>query len=232
MNDLLKKKKSPDEGTKKKKHQPKGMVEKIKRTVHLMRTSTRFRHGSMATFMTVVFFVFIVLLNMAVMKMKDRYSFMSLDMTDDKRYTLTAQTEKLIKGIDERVEIDILATEAQCTTAGALTTDTYGQIPIAHEIIRRYPQLNDNISINYVDLSKTPAYIMQFPEYSDVLDYYYIVVKSTRRTRITSFFEMLPSLSSDYSSYDSTSGNSSVAQSYTETYRRSTKRPSWRLSTD
>ena len=67
MNDLLKKKKSPDEGTKKKKHQPKGMVEKIKRTVHLMRTSTRFRHGSMATFMTVVFFVFIVLLNMAVM---------------------------------------------------------------------------------------------------------------------------------------------------------------------
>ncbi len=221
MNDLLKKKKSPDEGTKKKKHQPKGMVEKIKRTVHLMRTSTRFRHGSMATVMTVVFFVFIVLLNMAVMKMKDRYSFMSVDMTDDKRYTLTAQTEKLIKGIDERVEIDILATEAQCTTAGALTTDTYGQIPIAHEIIRRYPQLNDNISINYVDLSKTPAYIMQFPEYSDVLDYYYIVVKSTRRTRITSFFEMLPSLSSDYSSYDSTSGNSSVAQSYTETYMTS-----------
>ena len=44
---------------------------------------------------------------------------------------------------------------------------------------------------------------------------------STRRTRITSFFEMLPSLSSDYSSYDSTSGNSSVAQSYTETYMTS-----------
>lgn len=218
MNDLLKKKKSPDEG---KKRQRKGIVDKIKRTIYLMRKSTRFRHGSMATVLTVVFFVFIVLLNMAVMKMKDRYSFMSVDMTDDKRYTLTTETEKLIKGIDERVEIDILATEAQCTTAGALTTDTYGQIPIAHEIIRRYPQLNDNISINYVDLSKTPAYIMQFPEYSDVLDYYYIVVKSTRRTRITSFFEMLPSLSSDYSSYDSTSGNSSVAQSYTETYMTS-----------
>ena len=77
------------------------------------------------------------------------------------------------------------------------------------------------ISINYVDLSKMPAYIMQFPEYSDVLDYYYIVVKSARRTRITSFFEMLPSLSSDYAAYDSTSGNTSVAQSYTETYMTS-----------
>ena len=213
-----KKKKSADET---KKNQPRGIIKKLRHTVHLMRTSTRFRHGSMATVMTVVFFVFIVLLNMAVMKMKDRYSFMSLDMTDDKRYTLTAETEKLIKGIDERVEIDILATEAQCTTSGALVTDTYGQVPIAHEIIKRYPQLNDNISINYVDLSKMPAYIMQFPEYSDVLDYYYIVVKSARRTRITSFFEMLPSLSSDYSSYDSTSGNTSVAQSYTETYMTS-----------
>ena len=196
-------------------------MNRIKRTFHLIRTSTRFRHGSMATVMTVIFFVFIVLLNMAVMKMKDRYSFMSVDMTEDRRYTLTAETEKLIRGIDERVEIDILATEAQCTTAGVLTTDTYGQIPIAHEIIRRYPQLNSNISINYVDLSKMPAYIMQFPEYSDVLDYYYIVIKSERRTRITSFFEMLPSLSSDYSSYDSTSGNTSLAQSYTETYMTS-----------
>ena len=198
-----------------------GLWNKIKNTFHLIRTSTRFRHGSMATVMTVIFFVFIVLLNMAVMKMKDRYSFMSIDMTDDQRYTLTSETEKLIRGIDERVEIDILATEAQCTTAGMLTTDTYGQIPIAHEIIKRYPQLNDNISINYVDLSKMPAYIMQFPEYSDVLDYYYIVIKSARRTRVTSFFEMLPSLSSDYGSYDSTTGNNSVAQSYTETYMTS-----------
>ncbi len=204
-----------------KKSEPKGVLKKIKQTLRLIRTSTRFRHGSIATVMTAIFFVFIVLLNMAVMKMKERYSFMSVDMTDDKRYTLTAETEKLIKGIDERVEIDILATEAQCTTSGVLVTDTYGQIPVAHEIIKRYPQLNDNISINYVDLSKTPAYITQFPEYSDVLDYYYIVVKSARRTRITSFFEMLPSLSSDYSSYDSTTGNTSVAQSYTETYMTS-----------
>ena len=221
MAENRKKKTSENSKPSKKKTQPKGIWDRMKHTVHLMRTSTRFRHGSMATVMTVIFFVFIVLLNMAVMKMKDRYSFMSIDMTDDKRYTLTADTEKLIKGIDERVEIDILATEAQCTTAGSLTTDTYGQIPIAHEIIRRYPQLNDNISINYVDLSKMPAYIMQFPEYSDVLDYYYIVVKSARRTRITSFFEMLPSLSSDYSSFDSTTGNNSVAQSYTETYMTS-----------
>jgi hypothetical protein len=221
LNFYNKKTKSPEGNSSEKKTQNEGAWGKIKHTAHLIRTSTRFRHGSMATVMTVIFFVFIVLLNIAVMKMKEKYSFMSVDMTDDRRYTLTEETEKLIRGIDERVEIDILATEAQCTTAGVLTTDTYGQIPVAHEIIRRYPQLNDNISINYVDLSKMPAYIMQFPEYSDVLDYYYIVVKSARRTRITSFFEMLPSLSSDYSSYDSTTGNTSVAQSYTETYMTS-----------
>lgn len=193
----------------------------IRTTLHLIRTSTRFRHGSMATVMTVIFFVFIVLLNMAVMRMKDRYTFMSIDMTDDKRYTLTAETEKLIKAVNERVEIDILATEAQCTTAGTLTSDPYGQIPIAHEIIRRYPQLNDNISINYVDISKMPAYVLQFPEYTDVLDYYSIVIKSARRTRVTSFYEMLPSLSSSSTAYDSTTQSSALAQSYTETYMTS-----------
>lgn len=193
----------------------------IKNIIHLMRTSNRFRHGTMATVMTIVFFVFIVLINVIVLKMTDKYSFMSIDMTDDGRYTLTDTTIEMLKDIDEIVEIDILATEAQCTTASALIDDTYGQIPIAHEIIKRYVQQNDNISINYVDLSKTPAYIQQFPEYSDVLDYYSIVVKSTRRTRVTSFYEMLPSLSSSYTYYDSTTQSDAVAQSYTETYMTS-----------
>lgn len=190
----------------------------VKNTVHLIRTSSRFRHGTMATVMTVIFFVFTILLNVIAAKMSDRYSFMSIDMTDDGRYTLTDATVEMLKNIDETVEIDILATEAQCTTASALVEDTYGQIPIAHEIIKRYTQQNDNISINYVDLSKTPAYIQQFPEYSDVLNYYSIVIKSARRTRVTSFYEMLPSLSTSYSSYDSTNQSDAVAQSYTETY--------------
>lgn len=194
---------------------------RTKKTIHLIRTSSRFRHGTMATVMTAVFLVFVILLNLTVMRLTDRYSFMSIDMTEDKRYTLTDDTKELLKGVNETVEIDILATEAQCTTASALISDQYGQIPIAHEIIKRYAQLNDNISINYVDLSKTPAYVMQFPEYEDVLDYYSIVVKSARRTRVTSFFEMLPALTSSYTTYDSTTQSDAVAQSYAETFMTS-----------
>ena len=192
--------------------------ERVGRTVYLIRTSSRFRHGTMATVMTAVFFVFVVLLNIVVMELTERYSFMSVDMTEDQRYTLTDTTKELLSGINERVEIDILATEAQCSKASALISDEYGQIPIAHEIIKRYAQQNKNITINYVDLSKTPAYVMQFPEYSDVLDYYSVVVKSTRRTRVTSFFEMLPALTATTTAYDSTTQSEAVAQSYTETY--------------
>lgn len=199
-----------------------GVKASVKKTVHLIRTSPRFRHGTMATVMTAVFFVFVVLLNLIAMALTDRYSFMSLDMTEDQRYTLTDATKELLAGVNETVEIDILATEEQCSNpSAALVTDTYGQIPVAHEIIRRYAQSNEHISINYVDLSKTPAYVLQFPEYSSVLDYYSVVVKSTRRTRVTSFYEMLPSLSSDYVNYDSTAADESVAQSYTETYMTS-----------
>ncbi len=199
-----------------------GVKASVLRTLHLIRTSSRFRHGTMATVMTAVFFVFVVLLNLVAMALTDRYSFMTLDMTEDQRYTLTDATKELLANVNEVVEIDILATEEQCSNASSeLVTDSYGQIPIAHEIIKRYAQSNDNISINYVDLSKTPAYVLQFPEYSSVLDYYSIVVKSTRRTRVTSFYEMLPSLSSSYVNYDSTAADESVAQSYTETYMTS-----------
>ncbi len=199
----------------------KDIKKSIKNTITLIRTSSRFRHGTMATVTTVVFFVFIILLNVIAMKMSDKYSFMNIDMTDDGRYTLSDTTIEVLDEVDEIVEIDILATEAQCTTASALIQDTYGQIPVAHELIKRYTQQNENISINYVDLSKTPAYIQQFPEYSNVLDYYSIVVKSTKRTRVTSFYEMLPAISSSYTSYDSTTESDSVAQSYTETYMTS-----------
>ncbi len=201
---------------------PAEIVAWAKKTIHLIRTSSRFRHGSMATVVTAVFFVFLILVNVISGVMSDKYAFMTLDMTAEGLYTLSDTTLELLESIDEVVEIDILATEEQCTTASALIDDTYGQIPVAHEIIKRYAQMNDNITINYVDLSKTPAYIQQFPEYSDTLDYYSIVIKSTKRTRVTSFYEMLPSLSSSYSYYyDSTTESDTEAQSYTETYMTS-----------
>lgn len=202
---------------------PKEWPRRIRETLHLIRTSSRFRHGTMATVMTAVFFVFVVLLNIIALRLADRYAFLRLDMTEDKRYTLTDATKELLDGVKETVEIDILATEEQCSNQAAelISTDYYGQIPVAHEIIKRYAQSNPNITINYVDLTKTPAYVLQFPEYADVLDYYSVVVKSRRRTRVTSFYEMLPSLSSGYVNYDSTEADEAVAQSYAETYMTS-----------
>ena len=70
MNHIFNKEKTPTQKQAPKKNDTSGIINKIKHTIHLIRTSTRFRHGSMATVMTVIFFLFVVLLNMAVMKMK------------------------------------------------------------------------------------------------------------------------------------------------------------------
>lgn len=88
----------------------------------------------MATVMTAVFFVFVVLLNIIALRLADRYAFLRLDMTEDKRYTLTDATKELLDGVKETVEIDILATEEQCSNQAAelISTDYYGQIPVAH----------------------------------------------------------------------------------------------------
>ncbi|MBQ1414166.1 MAG: hypothetical protein IIY93_13380, partial [Clostridia bacterium] len=92
----------------------------VKRTVHLIRTSRRFRHGSIATVMTAVFFVLMVLLNLTAMKLTERFSFLSPDLTEDQRYTLTDATRQILADVNETVEIDILATEEQCTNPSAV----------------------------------------------------------------------------------------------------------------
>ena len=105
---VMPKKPSGNESKRRFRIAPKEWPGRIRETVHLIRTSSRFRHGTMATVMTAVFFVFIVLLNIIALRLADRYAFLRLDMTEDKRYTLTDATMELLDSVNETVEIDIM----------------------------------------------------------------------------------------------------------------------------
>jgi len=177
-------------------------------------STQRFRRGGTSAALTALFLVFVVLFNLVAVKLTDRFAFLSPDMTANQIYTLSDVTLELLDQLDEHVEIDIIASEAICKNPD-ITVDPYGHIPLAAELIERYAQHSENIKVFYIDITQNPGFLDLVPEYRDSLYTYSIVVRSEKRVGVTSFYEMLPSLSSTAAT-DSISVD--IAASLTETY--------------
>lgn len=173
----------------------------------------RFKRSSAAFLLAVLFVALVVLMNIAAVVLTERYSFFSADMTANKIYTLSDVTLELLEKLDMRVEIDIIATENDCYYA-SVDTDPYGHIAMAAELIKRYEQKSEYIKVEFIDIEQNPGFLDLIPEYRDSIGYYSVVVRSPLRTRVTSFYEMLPSLSNTVST-DGTSVD--IAASTTET---------------
>ncbi len=174
----------------------------------------KFKKGGASVLLTVLFVAFVVLLNLVAVKLSERYAFLTPDLTQNQIYTLSDVSLELLEGLDEHVEIDIIAPESICKSPD-VTVDPYGHIPLACELIERYAQHSENVKVFYIDLTQNPGYLDLVPEYRDSIFTYSIVVRSEKRVGLTSFYEMLPSLSSTAYTDDS---SIDIAASLTETY--------------
>lgn len=183
--------------------------------------SSRAKHGSMAVVITVVFLVLVILLNIIASALVDRYPLLNLDMTKEGTYSLSDSTVSILKSLDEDIAIIILASEEACTSPSS-DFDPYNQIPQAHELIMRYAAYSEHISIEHVDLTRTPQILNEgfLSEYSSELADYSIIVlnKDTGRVRVTSFYEMLPYLQyvMDSYYYDVSVDDYEISSSYAE----------------
>jgi|GEM_PF-1595824 len=174
--------------------------------------TNRFRRGSTATVITVLVICFAILLNIVAIALTDRFAAFSPDLTKNHIYSLSDVTIDLLNELDVRVEIDILASEASCEYT-SVDDDPYGHIPMATELIKRYEKYSDNVRVEFIDLNTDPWFLDLIPDYRDSVSDYSIVVRSEYRTRVTSFYEMLPSLSG---SVETDSSSIDLASSLTE----------------
>lgn len=154
----------------------------------------QFKHGMLAVILTVLFIAGIILVNAVSMYAVERIPQLSPDLTAGEIFTLSDETIEILEELDEDVRIYIFASENSCKNT-TVDIDPYQQIPMAYELIKRYQQYSDKVEIVNIDLATQPGYLDIFSEYRDTLGQYSVVIESRRRTRVTSFYEFLPSLS-------------------------------------
>ncbi len=185
-------------------------------------SSSKTKHGSISIVVSAVFLILVILLNVVAVALTDRYPLLNADLTKESTYSLSPTTIDILKSLDEDIAIIILASEESCTSPSS-DFDPYNQIPQAHELIMRYAAYSDHISIEHVDLTRTPQILNEefLREYSSQLTDYYIIVlnKNTGRVKVTSFYDMLPYLQytlDSYYYYDVSIDNYEISSSYAE----------------
>ena len=135
-------------GSSKNRKKNKKMSEKLK--------SKKFKYGSMSTLFVVGVLVLAVLLNVIASALVDRFPSLSLDMTTDKRMTMSDKLTEIVSGVNEKVEIIFLTTEDTLESTWG-SEGTYLTQQVA-----KMAEANSNISVTYVDLEKNPSYVKDY----------------------------------------------------------------------
>lgn len=164
-----------------------------------------FRHGTLSVVLTVIFVAAVVVLNVIVGLISERFD-TTADLTDSGFYSLDEDADNYIKNtLSGDVNVTVLATESAFEGQGTY----FKQV---NEILKKMDMASDHITLDYIDLNQNPNYSSQFK--GETLAAGYIVVESpvTGRHRILTRGDYL-TVNSSISSYDS-----SVIEQYIQYY--------------
>ena len=182
---LAEEKKKKSEAGEKKEDKP----EKTKKNKGESGSVKKLKHGAMATTLTVVFFVFLVLVNIVATKLFERYP-ITIDLTKEKIYSISEDSEDYIKSIDMDVMITVCADEKAFSGLSTYTQQ-------ANEVMKSYSKYNSKIKYQYKDINANPDF---YKDYTDEVAQYDIIVetnpkgddgKEIKRTRVIGLIDLV-----------------------------------------
>ena len=118
-------------------------------------------------------------------------SWINIDVTSEKIYSLTDQTKQFVKGMTEDASIYVIAAENSCDSVLAQT-------------LEKMEELSDHLSVEYVDPSVNPRFYLQ---YTDSISMNGLIVVSEKRNKVVLYDSVYESdVNYDYytGSYSST----------------------------
>ncbi|MBC5788225.1 GldG family protein [Clostridium facile] len=150
----------------------------------------KFKHGSLATAITAIFIAIIVVVNIVVALLIDRFDW-KIDLTANQIYQVTDQTEEYLKNYNEKVTIYVLEEEEAFKTYSDLYTQAY-------YIIEKFASLNSNITTEYINLTEHPDFATNYPDVELVNGDLLLVGENGRYQALTGDDLFTQSYSDDY----------------------------------
>lgn len=147
----------------------------------------KLKHGSLSLALTCAFVAVLVLVNIVATTLFDRYP-ITIDLTKDKIYTASEETEKYVKSVDTDVLVTIFANEDTFTSFSQ-----YDQQAV--ELLKNYCKLNHHITYRFVDIDSNPEIAKSY----ESVNAYDIVFetsskvdgKEVKRTRIVTLVDLV-----------------------------------------
>ena len=144
------------------------------------------KHGMMATVLTLVFVAAVVLVNVIATVIFERYP-LTLDLTKEKKYSISDQSEEYVKSIDTDVTVTVFSTEDNFLALSDYTRQ-------AVEVLKKFRQYNDRISYRFVDIDSNPDIVKDYG--TDTVSSYEIMFETNptadvKRTRKVTLIDLL-----------------------------------------
>jgi len=155
----------------------------------------RLKYGSLATVLTVGFLVALVLVNVIVSLLLERFP-LDIDLTKDNRFALTEDSIDYIQDLSRDVRITVLADESDFKDAGngsSQVSDLYKQ---AYEVLKNYTKYSNRLALSFVDPVKNPTVTQKYPNESFSTGD--IIVESDLRMKKVALSSLFSSKQSQY----------------------------------
>jgi len=146
----------------------------------------KMKYGSVAVAITLIVTAIVILLNVVVGLLVERYPNAKLDLTTSHLYEVSDETIDYIKNLESPVEIAVSSEES------TLEKDSY--LKMVTEMLKKYQSYSDEITITYFDTTKNPDILSKYQsKYSGNISSDNVIVCSGDRVRVfplSDFFEM------------------------------------------
>ncbi|MBE6891533.1 MAG: hypothetical protein E7481_05845 [Ruminococcaceae bacterium] len=145
----------------------------------------KIKYNSLTTVSTALVLAVIILINVAVGLAGERFN-LSIDLTEEKVFTLDADTIEYLKSVESPVELIVVGEEQAYSTAvsesNAISPERY-----VYETLNNYARENSNISIHYVDPRYNPYFFksrgISLDDGTDTAENIFLVVYSPETQR-------------------------------------------------
>jgi len=111
--------------------------------------SKKIRCGIGATVITVMFIIFVLLVNTFVSVVTDKFPGLNIDLTANRQFDISEATVEALKTVEKPVSMKLLLPGSE------------GE-PMIEELLNRYKQIKDDIEITKLNIEKNPAIAQKY----------------------------------------------------------------------